>query len=96
MRIRLVLFLCLFLSSCASTSEDHAIVEQGYVILQFDINEQGATENIEVIESTHNGLFDREAVSSLKKWRYKPKLVNGQPARDTGKKVRLEFQIADH
>lgn len=96
MRILLVLFLCWSLSSCASTSGEQTIVEQGYVILQFDISEQGTTENIEVIESTHNGFFDREAVSSITNWKYKPKLVNGQPAKETGKKVRLEFQIADN
>lgn len=96
MRVLLAFFLCWSLAACTSTTEELAGVEQGYVLLQFDVNEQGETENITVLESSHNGFFDKEAVTSLKKWIYSPKVVNGQPARDTGKKVKLDFQIVDN
>lgn len=67
--------------------------KQGYVTLSFDINEKGQVNNIVVLEAQPKHLFEREARRALKKWKYKPMLVNGQPKSQLGQKIRLEFKM---
>ncbi|WP_352311523.1 energy transducer TonB, partial [Psychrobacter sp. W2-37-MNA-CIBAN-0211] len=38
-------------------------------------------------------LFDREAIRALKKWKYKPKIVDGKPLRQSGMTVQLDFTL---
>ncbi|ALU45236.1 energy transducer TonB [Pseudoalteromonas rubra] len=89
----IALFTLVFIGGCSSTSQSDPQVKNGYVQMQFDINEQGRPENIRIIESSHNGLFDQEAIRSLKEWKYNPKTENGTPVRQTNQKVQLEFDI---
>ncbi len=48
------------------------------VIVEFDISSEGIPENVQVIEST-NSCFNHSALSSVRKWRYRPRLVDGEP-----------------
>lgn len=66
---------------------------EGYVILSFDINEEGRVANIQVIEAKPKRLFEREARRALKRWKYKPMLVNGEAVVQQGQKIRLDFQL---
>lgn len=43
---------------------------EGYVIVQFDVNAQGAPENIKIIEAKPKNLFDKETIQAIKTWRY--------------------------
>ena len=52
----------------------------GRVRLQAVIAEDGSVESVEVFAST-NPLFDRAAVEAVRKWRYRPALMNGSPVR---------------
>ncbi|WP_028115602.1 energy transducer TonB [Ferrimonas senticii] len=66
---------------------------EGYVILNFTINEQGAVEDAVVVEGNPVRVFDREARRALAKWKYKPKLVDGVPVKQFDQQVRLSFEI---
>jgi len=67
--------------------------KEGYVVLSFDINESGRVTNIQVVQAEPKRLFDREAKRALKKWKYKPMVVNGQAVSQLGQKIRLDFQL---
>lgn len=66
---------------------------EGYVKLKFSVNEQGYVENIEVLEEKPRRTFAKSAVRALKKWRYKPQVVNGKPQMVEGLIVTLEFKL---
>jgi TonB family protein len=66
-----------------------------WVELSFDINEIGEVVNIKVVKSTHKGILDKAAIRALKKWKYKPKVVNGIAVLQKDLKVRLQFDIED-
>ena len=68
---------------------------EGWVKLSFEISETGKTENIKVIESSHSGYFEEEAIKALSKWVYKPEIVNGTPVRQFDKWVQLDFAIEE-
>ena len=67
---------------------------EGSVILQFDVTETGATNNISVIKSTPKGLFDESAVKALKKWKYKPRIQGGKAYAQEDMLVQLDFRLS--
>lgn len=67
--------------------------KEGYVTLRFTISEVGTVEEIEIVEAEPKRLFDREARRALRKWKYKPKVVDGKAVRQPGIVVRLDFKL---
>jgi protein TonB len=49
----------------------------GSVLLAFTVDTRGETRDVQVLQSTPAGVFDRAAVSAVKRWRYAPVLLNG-------------------
>ena len=68
--------------------------QEGFVTLQFDITETGATANIKVVKSSPAGVFDTSAVKAMKQWQYKPRVQGGKAQRQTGILVQLDFKLA--
>ncbi|MEP1446374.1 MAG: M56 family metallopeptidase [Paraglaciecola sp.] len=67
--------------------------QEGSVILQFDIGKDGSTENIKVLESFPQQVFDKVSVTALKQWVYKPRIQGGQAQRQTGLTVQLDYRM---
>ncbi len=67
--------------------------KEGWVRLSFTINEIGGVEDVEVLESDPKRVFDKEAKRALRKWKYKPKVVDGKPMRQPGLTVQLDFKM---
>ena len=66
---------------------------EGYVTLEFDITKEGTVENVRVIDADPKNIFDRAAIRAVEKFKYKPKIVNGQPAERYGVQFRMTFQL---
>ncbi|MFW2403723.1 MAG: TonB family protein [Gammaproteobacteria bacterium] len=65
--------------------------KEGWVEVRFRVNEKGKPIEIEISDSEPADVFDQAALSAIRKWRFEPYLVGGQPAvMSTG--VRLRFQ----
>jgi protein TonB len=67
--------------------------KEGWVRLSFTINEIGGVEDVKVIEAEPKRIFDKEARRALRKWKYKPKVVDGKPQRQPGLTVQLDFKM---
>jgi protein TonB len=67
--------------------------KEGWVTLSFTINKIGGVEDVDVIEAEPRRVFDREAKRALRKWKYKPKVVDGKAMRQPGLTVRLDFKM---
>ena len=67
--------------------------QEGSVILQFDIAKDGSTDNIQVMESFPKQVFDKNAITALKQWTYKPRIQGGRAQRQSGLKVQLDFRL---
>ncbi|MBR9729566.1 energy transducer TonB [Shewanella intestini] len=67
--------------------------KEGWVQLSFTINEVGGVEDVKVIKAEPKRLFNREAIRALKKWKYKPKIVDGKPLKLPGMTVQLDFTL---
>ena len=53
---------------------------EGWVLLEFAIDELGLAVNPVVIESEPPGIFDRAATSAVKRWKYRPMIEDGRRA----------------
>lgn len=69
--------------------------KEGYVTMIFTINPDGTVRNVKVIDSKPKGLFDSAAVRSIKKWKFKPKLVNGKAVAQDGKQT-INFTLKNN
>lgn len=67
--------------------------KEGWVRLSFTINEIGGVEDVKVIEAQPKRIFDKEARRALRKWKYKPKVVDGKPVKQPGLTVQLDFKM---
>jgi protein TonB len=67
--------------------------KEGYVILSFSINKLGAVDDVKVIEAKPKRLFNKAARRALRRWKYKPKMVDGKPQKQTGQTIRLDFRL---
>lgn len=68
---------------------------EGYVILEFIVTRTGAVTNPVVIEAKPPGIFDRAAMNAALKFKYKPKVVNGEAIDVAGVRNRITFELAD-
>jgi len=67
---------------------------EGWVEVDFTVNERGVTRDIEVVASEPRGVFDAAAVAAVASWTYRPRIVNGQP-RPERSTVTLRFNVDD-
>ena len=76
-------------AGCRASSRDRQ-----YVLLEFDVNTEGETENIKIVESTRK-CFEQTSIRAVEKWKYEPRVVEGEPVKRTGVQTQITFVIAD-
>lgn len=68
---------------------------EGYVILEFMVTKSGTTRDIRVVEAEPQGYFERAAIKAAEKFKYKPKVINGEPVDVAGVRNIIRFDIAE-
>lgn len=66
---------------------------EGYVTLEFTVTTLGTVINPIVIDSKPKNIFDRAAINAAKKFKYKPKVVDGKAQQVTGVRNIIRFEI---
>jgi periplasmic protein TonB len=67
----------------------------GYVLLEFTVTSTGAVRDPVVIESQPEGIFDNAAIQAALKFKYKPKVVDGEPVEVAGVRNLIKFELED-
>ncbi len=65
---------------------------EGFVDLRFTVTSAGFTENIQVIAAS-NQLFKAPAIRSVERFKYRPRVVNGQNVAVSGVETRITFKL---
>ena len=68
---------------------------QGWVEVEFTISASGTVKDPVVIAAHPGRIFDRAALQAISRWRYNPKIEDGQPVERPGVQVRLRFKLQD-
>jgi protein TonB len=66
---------------------------EGWVELEFTISKLGTVKDPAVLNSHPSSIFDRSALKAIRKWKYNPKIEDGEAVERPGVKVRLKFEL---
>ncbi len=65
----------------------------GVAVVSFDVDERGFVRNPQVLAAEPSGLFEESALDAVSKYRYAPKVIEGQFAVAKGVTVKLIWEI---
>jgi protein TonB len=65
----------------------------GYVIVEFTVTKNGSVKDPVVVEANPESLFDRAAMDAVLKFKYKPRVVDGEAMAVAGVQNKITFQI---
>ena len=68
---------------------------EGWVILELTVSEAGAVKDPHVISYHPSEIFNRAAINAARKFKYKPRVVNGKPIEVRGVRYKLTFKLVD-
>lgn len=67
---------------------------EGYVILEYTVTKQGTVRDPVIIEADPPNIFNKAATRSALRYKYKPRVVDGEPIEVDGVRTKITFEIA--
>ena len=67
---------------------------EGFVITGFTITSSGSVSDPFIVNTSHQG-FNRSALRAIKKFKFKPKMINGQPVASPDGRYKFSYQLDD-
>lgn len=64
----------------------------GWVTLEFTVTKIGTVKDPRVVAARPPRVFDRAAVNGVRRWRYNPRIVNGEAVDTPGVQITVEFR----
>lgn len=68
---------------------------EGYAVVEYTVTKQGTVKDPVVVDSKPPGVFDKAAVKSALRYKYKPRVVDGQPIEVRGVRTKISFKLED-
>lgn len=68
---------------------------EGYVVVEFDVDEQGSVINPRILYAEPQGYFEQASLRALERYRYQPKVVNGKEVKMLGIQQKFTFTLED-
>lgn len=65
---------------------------EGYVIFEITILKDGSVANPRVLEAQPRRMFERNAARAIMKWKFKPRIIDGQPVERQATQ-RIDFSL---
>lgn len=66
---------------------------EGYCVVELTVTKNGSTKDIVVIDADPEGIFDRASIRAAQKFKYKPKVEDGEPIEVTGVPYKFTFAL---
>lgn len=67
---------------------------EGWVIVEFTVTTNGSVRDPVVVEAQPPNVFDRAAMKAALKFKYKPRVIDGEPVEVPGVRNKITFAIA--
>ena len=68
---------------------------EGYAVIEYTVTKQGTVRDPKVVESEPEGVFDKAALKSAARYKYKPRVINGEPVEVPGVRTKITFKLAE-
>lgn len=62
----------------------------GTIQIYLVVNPNGKVSNARVVRDTNNKIFNKQALKAIRRWQFKPKIINGIPVEQAGE-IEMEF-----
>ena len=69
--------------------------QEAWINVSYCIDESGVPQNISILDSVGDEDFERAAIRAVRKWRFEPALVNGEPSWQSNNASYIMFAIDD-
>lgn len=66
---------------------------EGWVLVEFTVTTAGTVENVKVVDAEPSEIFNRAAVEAAKKFKYKPRVIDGQAVEVSGVQNLIRFEL---
>lgn len=66
---------------------------EGYVVVEFTVTKQGSVRDPVVVEAEPQDIFDEAAMDAVLKFKYKPRVIDGEPVEVDGVRNRMTFEM---
>lgn len=66
---------------------------EGYVVLSFDVNEDGELVDLRVDESKPRLIFDKAATQYIQRWKFEPPTINDAAVYASDISMRIPFRL---
>jgi TonB family protein len=68
---------------------------EGWVLVSYDVTEDGTVANARVVESEPPGLFDAAALQAVRGWRFNAGVARGKIVATEGVTSKVEFKLGE-
>ena len=101
---------CALLGACSSSSRPPQFLSgpdlvypaaakaagiEGHVVVRYDVTAAGTVANPRIVASEPAGTFDAAALASLSRWRFRPRIDNGQAVSAPDRVSTLRFRLGE-
>jgi protein TonB len=66
---------------------------EGWVRVRFSVTSIGTVRDAEVVDSEPGTIFDEAALKAIARWRYKPRIQNGEAVEHVGLQTIIRFEL---
>lgn len=66
---------------------------EGYVIVEFTVTANGSTRDPVVVEADPPNIFNSAAIKAAEKFKYKPRVIDGEPVEVPGVRNKITFAL---
>ncbi|HMB70453.1 MAG TPA: energy transducer TonB, partial [bacterium] len=75
----------------------HAVSQgiEGSVVVEFTVTTSGAVRDVVVIDAQPKGVFEKSAIEAALRFRYRPRVVDGEPIEVRGVRNVFRFSLTD-
>lgn len=68
---------------------------EGYCTVEYTVTATGTTADVVVVDADPTGIFDKASVAAALKFKYKPRVVNGEPISVRGVRNIFRYSLED-
>lgn len=68
---------------------------EGYVIIEYTVTKLGTVKDPVVVEAKPETIFNEAAIKSTLRYKYKPRIVNGEAVEVSGVRTKINFELEE-
>ncbi|MEQ8427815.1 MAG: TonB family protein [Gammaproteobacteria bacterium] len=68
---------------------------EGYVIVEYTVTKQGTVKDPVIIQAEPESIFNKSAVDSVLRYKYKPRVINGEPVEVPGVQTKITYELEE-